>query len=1429
MKTDRPAFPLPGTSARSALAIAIATMLPAFHAGAADIIKQNNTTALNLAASWDVQPTATDIAVWNNTVTAANNSALGGSVSWQGIRIANPGGAVIIGDTAGATLSLGSSGIDMSAATQNLTINANVSVTAPQTWTLAAGRTLNLWAVNTSRGLSGSSDIAINGPASGSATVVMLPGQNGSLGFNDLNGNSGFSGNWTIGPNVTAQMIRNGRTAWGSGTINLNGGTIAQIQGNWTWTNPIALSAGTTSTIANNATGSNRYLKLQSAISGSGNLNFADTTGAMGNNSLGFIVTGANTMSGTVTIPASRFVRVGGVGGDDTTTVAGTSGTLGTATVANNGTLTLSHSDTWTFGNDVSGTGALTIGHSGITGTATQDVTITGNNSYSGMTTIANGTVRIGAGGTSGSLGNGAVVNNGTLSFNRSDALTLANDISGIGTLSQDGTGTLTLSGALSYAGPTNVNAGKLVVNTTLAGDAIVAGGATLGGNGTITGAVTVNTGGALETGNVNIGKLTVGTLSFGTGTTSLRATASPGGAALIVSGADGMILNGTTTLNVGGIGLTAGSKYTLVDYAGTIGGNGFAGFTLGTLPARVLGNLVNNTANTSIDFHVSAFDKPKWTGTTDGIWSTTASNWKEITSGNATAYIEGDDVLFDDTATGTTNVSLNTTVSPAAVTVNNNTRSYSIGGTGKISGAAALTKSGNGTLTLANTGGNDYAGGTTINGGTLKLGATNALPTAGSVSISTSATLDLGGFAGQVGALTGTGRVINSGTSAAALTVANSENIEFGGTIIDGASPTALTKSGTGTLTLTGSNTYTGGTTISSGKLALGNGGASGSVAGAVTNNATLEINRSDVFTLTNAITGTGSLDHTGTGTTILTGANSYGATNIINGILQVGNGGTSGTLGTAGVNIGAGAFLAYNRSDATTLSSTLSGPGGFLKNGTGTLTVNGNNSFTGGATINAGTVVYGHANALGNSGTLSAGFTLRGGTVDFNGQSNYNPGPNHFSGSLPSAVLLVQNQTITLGGAAGTTTLKDSGDLGFGSFFAVPAGSVSTSIYFDAMENPGTATIAAKFLSTGTSGTFTRAIVVDDSTATTTEVDITGQMGAAPDAIGGFGDGKNTTIQKSGEGTLRISAANYFPILQVSAGKLVVNHALALGQSKTDVPTARGGAGSANLLVVDGGTVDLNGFSPSVGGLSDNTLPGGIVTNDGSVASTLTVGSSDASTVFSGTLKNGASPLGLTKVGTGTLSLWGVNTYTGDTTINAGTLLVSGTLSGSRVTVNGGTLGGNAGTVGPATVNASGNFAPGEVGIGTLNVAGSLDLLGSATFEIDKTGFTLASDLANATGVITLGGTLNVVATGESLVPGDKFNLFDAPGFTGSFTALNLPALSNPAYSWDTTKLAVDGTLAVVPEPGAAVSVIAGLALLLGLRRRRAAIAGV
>ncbi|WP_071787274.1 fibronectin-binding autotransporter adhesin ShdA [Salmonella enterica] len=310
------------------------------------------------------------------------------------------------------------------------------------------------------------------------------------------------------------------------------------------------------------------------------------------------------------------------------------------------------------------------------------------------------------------------------------------------------------------------------------------------------------------------------------------------------------------------------------------------------------------------------------------------------------------------------------------------------------------LTKQGDGTLILSNTG-NDY-GDTEIDGGILAAKDAAALGT-GDVTIAESATLELsqGTLDNNV---TGEGQIVKSGSDELIVTGANDYS---GGTTISGGTLTAdhadslgtgtianngvlqvgegelkntlsgtgsLVKIGTGELALNGDNDYSGGTTIDDGVLIADNADSLGT--GAVANNGVLQVGEGE---LENTLSGTGSLVKTGTGELTLSGDNDYsGGTTIDDGVLIADNADSLGTGAVANngeLQVGEGE-----------LENTLSGSGSLVKTGTGELTLNGDNSYSGGTTITGGTLIAANVNALGGGDVDNAG-TLK---LDAEGEFN-------------------------------------------------------------------------------------------------------------------------------------------------------------------------------------------------------------------------------------------------------------------------------------------------------------------------------------------------------------------------------------------------------------------------------------------------------
>jgi autotransporter-associated beta strand protein len=287
--------------------------------------------------------------------------------------------------------------------------------------------------------------------------------------------------------------------------------------------------------------------------------------------------------------------------------------------------------------------------------------------------------------------------------------------------------------------------------------------------------------------------------------------------------------INGSSdTINVSAVpGL---GQFQLISYGGLIGAYDFV---LGTLPPGFQGYLSNNAAGFSVDIVItnSLAKTDIWRGNVNGNWDTSTLNW--LSSGGPSSFQQGDDATFDDTLTGTANVILTLPVLPGSVLCNNSSHNYVFSGTGKLGGTGALTKQGTGSLTLTETGGDNLSGGIIASGGTLVLdNAGSAL--SGGMAIGAGGTVQIGNNDANGGLPSGSVTVDGS-------LVFNRNNSLAVATPIAGNG--SLAQNGTGTLSLSGANSYSGNTYIYGGTLSLSGAGNLSNSAVVYINNATLDV----------------------------------------------------------------------------------------------------------------------------------------------------------------------------------------------------------------------------------------------------------------------------------------------------------------------------------------------------------------------------------------------------------------------------------------------------------------------------------------------------------------------------------------------------------------------------------------------------------
>lgn len=299
------------------------------------------------------------------------------------------------------------------------------------------------------------------------------------------------------------------------------------------------------------------------------------------------VLTGENTYTGSTSILAG-ILRVG---------AGGESGTIGAGTVFNQSLLQIYRSNSLLVANTITGIGNLeNIG----TGTTI----LTGQNSYSGLTLISSGSVSVGNGGTTGRLGTGSVINNSSLVFNRSDSVVVANDISGSGRVTKQGTGTLRLTGVGTYSGTTSVNEGNLLINGSHSGgqEFFTHAGATIGGKGSIGSNLVIDNLAFLAPGDSNSGIFTIsGDLSLN-GTYLWELTDSSTADIVVLMG--DLDLGGTSALQVFSSLTQHGSdKYTMFAYDGILTGE------FGQLPAGWMVNYRDSTQGRNAFNHSGRFN----------------------------------------------------------------------------------------------------------------------------------------------------------------------------------------------------------------------------------------------------------------------------------------------------------------------------------------------------------------------------------------------------------------------------------------------------------------------------------------------------------------------------------------------------------------------------------------------------------------------------------------------------------------------------------------------------------------------------------------------------------------------------------------------------------------------------------------------------
>jgi len=976
------------------------------------------------------------------------------------------------------------------------------------------------------------------------------------------------------------------------------------------------------------------------------------------------------------------------------------------------------------------------------------------------------------------------------------------------GGLTKLGSGTLTLSGANGYAGATLINAGTLAVTTDSAAGSV--------GGYTVASGAKMKVSVAFDEAQLNTASVT-----FNSGATTLEvdlgAFGNPLAAPVNPSGA--LAVNGTVTINLIDT-LPQLGQFPLIKYGSK---SGAGSFVLGTLPFGVVANIVDNVGNNSIDINITSVNLPRWDGQAGGNWDIgLTTNWVNIGDGLPTFYGQGNAVVFNDSAAGTTTANLVTTVNPTSVTFNNSSLNYALVGSGRISGSTGLSKSGTAETQVLNTGGNNYTGATTISGGTLTVTNLANGGSASAIGASSSSPTNLV-LSGGTLKYAGPAVTINRGYSSTGGGIETADNLTLSGTpVMTGggelrkSGPAQLAYTGTGSNALSGY--LVGGSTyrIANGSVLLD--GSAGSQTNFARN---LRLGLNDgIDTANTTMTLTNTTLDVRNGFTIGENNNAIATLNITNStVFHRGSDANAFVIGINENNPCIGVVIANN--------STLNLNGevwiGQRPNGIGTLA------------LGSGTISISNWFAIGRSGGKGT-VNMTGGVLNKSANGNLIIGTafQNPAGGLPAGTLNHSGGTINCqnefwlaegGAASGTNNISGTAVLNLNNWMSIGRGGTGVVNFTSGTINRaggGSAYIVGdngRGIQIQSGGTLNCAneLWIGQGGSGNGQYDLSGGTVTINNWVAiGRGGGIGVLNLSGGSITKNGTSGNRF-IIGAGASGVVNQTGGSLSNTVSDLYLAENNIGTWNLsggqattdiiryaINASGrGTLNLSGTAiltaggfvhGNASGMSTNNFDGGTIkarTSNASFMQGLTEANilaggvtidTDVNTIGIGqALRDGGGAGGLTKNGSGTLRLNGVNTYTGTTLVNAGTLGGSGTIAG------------------PVTVGGTATLAPGN-SVGTLTVNNNVTLGGATVMEISKDGGVPSSDLLAVSGNLQYAGTLAIVVTGtNALAYNDTFNLFDWGTRSGNFSAITLPA----GYFFDVSQLNVDGTIRVIGVP--------------------------